>query len=65
MTNATALHDKAILIDELDICAWDRGIFEEYRKGGVVWAVAFRARRAARRPEAYLRSALSNMRSSV
>ncbi|MBP0573265.1 membrane dipeptidase, partial [Mycobacterium tuberculosis] len=29
------LHDRAILIDGLNICAWDRGIFEEYRRGGV------------------------------
>ncbi len=35
MTPAEALHQKAILIDGLNICAWDRAIFEEYRAGGV------------------------------
>ena len=35
MTLADALHQNAILIDGLNICAWDRDIFEEYREGGV------------------------------
>ncbi|WP_319413094.1 membrane dipeptidase [uncultured Cohaesibacter sp.] len=35
MTEAQALHEEAILIDGLNICNWDREIFEEYRKGGV------------------------------
>lgn len=35
MTPAEALHQQAILIDGLNICAWDRAIFEEYRAGGV------------------------------
>lgn len=35
MNIARALHDEAILIDGLNICAWDRTIFEEYREGGV------------------------------
>ena len=35
MSDVRALHDEAILIDGLNICAWDRSIFEEYREGGV------------------------------
>lgn len=35
MADAADLHSRAILIDGLNICAWDRGIFEEYRRGGV------------------------------
>ncbi len=35
MSVANAVHDEAILIDGLNICAWDRRIFEEYRQGGV------------------------------
>lgn len=35
MTDAKTLHASATLIDGLNICAWDREIFEEYQKGGV------------------------------
>ena len=35
MTEAQALHQEAILIDGLNICNWNREIFEEYREGGV------------------------------
>lgn len=35
MSDTGNVHDEAILIDGLNICAWDRSIFEQYRKGGV------------------------------